>query len=120
MGEGERADPMRLSLEWRRSRREAAPLLGVSVGQFKRLVHRPRAEGDAGVLSRRRGRPPNNRLSASLRARITGLLNDKYPGLAPIGAKIAFDHWSRCVIPAWDDARISCEPGLEAPGRAAW
>jgi hypothetical protein len=30
------------------------------------------------------------------------------PGLDPIGAKIAFDHWNHFVIPAWDDSRITC------------
>ena len=46
---------------------------------MKRLLRRWRALGDAGLVSRQRGRPSPRRLEASKRARIEELLRDKYP-----------------------------------------
>jgi hypothetical protein len=40
-------------------------------------------EGDAGLVSRQRGRPSDNRLAPALRSRITSLLLDKYPDFGP-------------------------------------
>ena len=82
-GERERVYFVRQTLECRLSQREAAERLGVSVRQFKRLARRVRTEGDAGVVSRQRGRPSNNRLSADLRLRVATLLRDKYADFGP-------------------------------------
>ncbi len=43
----------------------AAELLGIGVRQVKRLVGSYRCEGEASVVSRRRGKPSNNRLDAA-------------------------------------------------------
>jgi hypothetical protein len=56
------------------------------VGQFKCLVHAWRGDGDAGLVSRQRGRPSHRRMSEALRARIRGLLKEKY---ADFGATLA-------------------------------
>lgn len=82
-GERERAYLVRQCLEGRLSQREAAERLGIGVRQFKRLVRRLKAEGDAGVVSRQRGRASNNQLSAPLRTRIALLLRDKYADFGP-------------------------------------
>ena len=60
----------------------ASERLGIGVRQFKRLV-RSGAAGDAGLVSRHRGRPSNNRLPPGERARIVELLRDKYPDFGP-------------------------------------
>ena len=59
--------------------REAAERLGLSVRQIKRLVRAWRRDGDAGLISRQRGRASPRRLEASKRARIEELLRAKYP-----------------------------------------
>lgn len=64
----------------------AAELLGVGVRQVKRLVLRHRREGDAGLISRRRGRPSNNRLGAATTAAIETALGTRY---ADFGATLA-------------------------------
>ncbi|EAA9504254.1 helix-turn-helix domain-containing protein, partial [Salmonella enterica] len=46
---------------------QAAARTGVSVRQIKRLVHRYRTEGAEGLISRRRGKRPNNAFSAQFR-----------------------------------------------------
>jgi transposase len=65
---------------------EASERLGISVRQFKRLVRAWRRDGDAGLVSRQRGRPSHRRMSEALRSRIGDLLRDKY---ADFGATLA-------------------------------
>ena len=77
---------MRQALEGLLSQREASERLGISVRQFKRLVRAWRSDGDAGLVSRQRGRPSHRRMSEALRSRIGGLLKEKY---ADFGATLA-------------------------------
>lgn len=77
--ERERSHLIRQAVEGLLCQKQAAERLGVSVRQFKRLVRRWKDAGDAGVVSRQRGRTPHNRLSAGTRDRIAGLLRDTYP-----------------------------------------
>jgi transposase len=81
--ERDRAYLVRQAAACRLSQREAAEHLGISIRQFKRLVHRARMSGDAGLVSRQRGRPSNNRMAPALRSRITTVLRDKYPDFGP-------------------------------------
>ena len=83
VAERERAYLVRQTLDQCLGQREASERLGISVRQFKRLVHVWKEQGDAGVVSRQRGRPSNNRLAEEVRARISGLLQDKYPDFGP-------------------------------------
>jgi len=86
VAERERAYLVRAYLEHRLCQREASERLGIGVRQFKRLVRSWKAEGDAGLVSRQRGRRSNRRLNEDLRSRITELLRDKYAGF---GATLA-------------------------------
>jgi transposase len=70
---------------------EAAERLDLSVRQVKRLMRRWRALGDAGLVSRQRGRPSAQRMEASKRARIEELLRVKYPDF---GATLAAEKLS--------------------------
>ena len=72
------------AVEARRMRQcEAAARLGLSVRQIKRLVRAYRCEGAAGLLSRRRGRPSNRRVSAQEREHFLGLLRAHYRDFGP-------------------------------------
>ena len=84
--ERERAFLVRQSVDGRLGQREASEHLGISVRQFKRLVRAWRGDGDAGLVSRQRGRPSHRRMSEALRSRIGDLLRDKY---ADFGATLA-------------------------------
>jgi transposase len=64
----------------------AAELLGIGVRQVKRLVRSYRCEGEASVVSRRRGKPSNNRLDAAKAAAIEAALRTRY---ADFGATLA-------------------------------
>ena len=58
---------------------EAAERLDLSVRHVKRLLRRWRASGDAGLISRQRGRPSLRRLDGAKRSRIGDLLRSRYP-----------------------------------------
>ena len=66
----ERVDVLRRVMRGELRQASAAELLGVGVRQAKRLVRGYRCEGEAGVVSRRRGRPSNNRLDEAKLAAI--------------------------------------------------
>ena len=58
---------------------QAAERIGISVRQVKRLVQRYRVEGPQGLVSRRRGKRPNNAFSPEFRSLVITLVRDKYP-----------------------------------------
>jgi transposase len=62
---------------------EAARLLSLSERQIKRLVRAFREEGAAGLVSKRRGRPSNNRVDATTKAQVLERLRDRYAGFGP-------------------------------------
>jgi len=83
VSERDRAHVVRQVLEHRLSQREASERLGISVRQVKRLLRAWRRQGDAGLVSRQRGRASHNRLPETLRTQVMALLRDKYPDFGP-------------------------------------
>jgi transposase len=81
--ERERSHLVRQTQEKQLSQRQASERLGIGVRQFKRLVRSWKQQGDAGLVSRQRGRASNNRLAPGERERIAELLRDKYPDFGP-------------------------------------
>lgn len=63
--------------------RQAAEQLGLSTRQLKRLVKRYRWEGAAGLGSRRRGRPSNNRIAEAVRRQAVSLIEERYRDFGP-------------------------------------
>ena len=74
----------------------AAERLGLCVRQVKRLVRAYRERGDAGLVSRQRGRASNRRLGAGATARVKGFLLDKYKDFGPTLAAEKLAELSRC------------------------
>ncbi|SPD61794.1 protein of unknown function (plasmid) [Cupriavidus taiwanensis] len=56
----------------------AAERLEITDRQLRRLLERYRLEGPAGLVSRKRGRPSNNRLSGEREAAALGLIREHY------------------------------------------
>jgi transposase len=81
--ERERSHLVRQTQEQHLSQRQASERLGIGVRQFKRLVRSWKQQGDAGLVSRQRGRASNNRLAPGEHDRIAELLRDKYPDFGP-------------------------------------
>ena len=61
----------------------AAEQLGLTTRQVRRLQERFRIGGAAALISRRRGKPSNNRLSKPLKEKALALLADRYQGFGP-------------------------------------
>src|SRR5215207_9476893 len=79
--------------------RQAAELLSVSVRQVKRLCKAYQASGAAGLISKRRGQPSNNRLPEKTIKRARQLLRARYHDFGPTLAaeKLALEGLSLSV-----------------------
>jgi transposase len=73
-----RAELIRRIYERRLTQRKAAETLGLSVRQLQRLYRAYKAEGPAGLLSKKRGRASNRKLSAEQRAAAMQLVHGRY------------------------------------------
>lgn len=62
---------------------QAAKLLGVTVRQVRRLRRTYAADGAAGLISKRRGRPSNHRLDPARQAQACALLATRYADFGP-------------------------------------
>lgn len=62
---------------------EAAQQLGISVRQVRRLLHRYRQAGAAGLVSRHRGKRPNNAIPPATRDAILTLVRTHYADFGP-------------------------------------
>jgi transposase len=65
------------------SQRDVATDLRLSVRQIKRLWRAYRRDGPTAVVSKRRGRPSNRRISSELLEAALGLIRDRYPDFGP-------------------------------------
>jgi transposase len=63
--------------------RDAARMLSVTERQVKRLVRAFRAEGAAGLVSKRRGQPSNHRFDAVFKEQALERLRTRYPDFGP-------------------------------------
>jgi len=65
------------------SQAEAGTILSLSTRQIKRLLKAYRSQGAAGLVSKQRGRPSNNRLAAEIKQKALDGLKTKYQGFGP-------------------------------------
>lgn len=71
-------------LQMREVRQEkASEILGISIRQVKRLLAEYRANGPQGLISKKRGKVSNNRLSASLNQAIKEIIRKEYSDFGP-------------------------------------
>jgi transposase len=63
--------------------REAAESLGVSARHIRRLLRALREQGERGLISKRRGKPSNNRLKAEIRQQAIALIGEHYRDFGP-------------------------------------
>jgi transposase len=97
---------------------EAAALLGLSPRQVFRLLRRFRAEGAAGLASRRRGRPSNRRPPEAVREAALAVVRERYADFGPTLAAEKLEELhdirlSRETLRQW-----MSEAGLWLPRRA--
>lgn len=65
------------------AQKEAARQMGLSTRQVRRLQRRYEAQGAAGLVSRRRGKPSNRKLAEALKSRVLDLVRDRYTDFGP-------------------------------------
>jgi len=70
-------------IERRCTQRQAAEQLGLSERQVRRLCRALGQHGAAGLVSRKRGRPSNRKLSAAVREHALGLVRARYTDFGP-------------------------------------
>ena len=83
VSERERLRVVGLISAGRLSQGKGAEQLGICLRQMKRLLRNWRVAGDAGLVSRQRGRVSPLRLAAGMEARIVALLQGPYQGFGP-------------------------------------
>ncbi len=115
--ERERAFVVRRCVAGELSQREASERLCIGVRQVKRLVRNWRREGDAGLVSRQRGRPSHRRLSEAMRSRIGELLREAYPDFGPTLAAEKLLERDGIKVSAETVRRIQIDQGLWRPKR---
>jgi hypothetical protein len=67
----------------RLKQKEAAEILGISTRHVRRLMQSYREHKEKGLISKRRGKPSNNRLKAELRQDAIDLLHSRYHDFGP-------------------------------------
>jgi len=78
-----RLEAMQRLKDKRLTQKEAARMLGLSVRQIKRLYRAYKAQGARGLVSRRRGKPSNNRLDAETQQKAIDLIHEHYRDFGP-------------------------------------
>jgi len=63
------------------TQKEAAQMLGLSLRHVKRLYRAYRQGGAQGLVSKRRGKPSNNRLDPQVEQRAIDLIHERYMNL---------------------------------------
>jgi transposase len=76
---------------------QAAELMDVSYRHSKRVWRRYRADGDAGLVHRLRGRPSLRRLAPALRQRVLARYDERYGDFGPPPAlPTCRGSWTKC------------------------
>ena len=115
--ERERLHVVRLVIAKRIGQRQAAERLKIGVRQVKRLVCAYRAQGDAGLVSKQRGRVSPRRLDEERRDEIVELLRGKYEGFGPTLAAEKLGELEDIEISRESVRRLQMAFGLWKPKR---
>jgi len=78
-----RLEVMKRIAEKRLRQKEAAVMLGVSERHIRRLLRAYCQAGEAGLISKRRGQPSNNRLPVQVKQAALDLLHSRYADFGP-------------------------------------
>ncbi len=80
------------------TQKQAAEHLDLSARQVGRIVKRYRAEGDAGLLHRSRGRPSNRRIAPKVKRRALALVAEHYRDFGPtFAAQMLAERHGICI-----------------------
>ena len=78
-----RLEIMKRLEEKRLKQKEAAEVLGITERHIRRLLRAYREQGERGLISKRRGKPSNNRLKPEVKQQAIDLLHSRYHDFGP-------------------------------------
>ena len=107
-----RLEVMQKLSEKRMSQKEAGVMLGLSTRQVKRFLKSYREQGANGLISKRRGRKSNNRLTEEVKKKALDLLKSKYKGFGPTLAHEKLVEKEKLKISDESIRKIMIEEGL--------
>jgi transposase len=113
-----RLEIMQRLKEKRLTQKEAAGMLGISTRQVKRLWRAYRKRGAQGLVSKRRGKPSNNRLDAGVAQQALDLIKEKYEDFGPTLAHEKLTEEHQLQLSRESVRRIMIEEGVWKPKRA--
>jgi transposase len=113
-----RLEIMQRLKEKRLTQKEAAGMLGISTRQVKRLWRAYRKRGAAGLVSKRRGKPSNNRLDAGVAQQALDWIKEKYEDFGPTLAHEKLSEVHKLKLSRESVRRIMIEEGVWKPKRA--
>jgi transposase len=100
------------------SQKEAGRILDLSTRQIKRLLKAYRQQGAAGLVSKHRGRPGNNRLAEKVKKQALNLLKTKYRGFGPTLAHEKLVEKERLQLSDESVRQLMIAEGLWKPRKA--
>jgi transposase len=113
-----RLEVMQRLQEKRLSQKEAAEMLGLSTRQVKRLFRVYKAQGAKGLVSKRRGRPGNNRLDENVIQQVIDLIYERYRDFGPTLAHEKLTEMHALQLSRESVRRIMIREGLWKARRA--
>ena len=102
----------------RLTQKEAAGMLGLSIRQIKRIWRGYRLHGAAGLISKKRGKPSNNRLKPRTRQQALDLLYKHYPDFGPTLAHEKLTERHHLKLSVETVRKLMIAEGLWKPKRA--
>lgn len=113
-----RLEIMQRIKEKRLTQKEAARMLEISIRQVKRLWKVYQRQGAQGLVSKRRGKPSNNRLDAGIAQQALDLLKDLYSDFGPTLAHEKLTEVHHLKLSRESVRRIMIEEGMWKPKHA--
>jgi transposase len=98
--------------------KEASRMLGISIRQVKRLFRVYKAQGPAGLVSQRRGKPSNNQLDPKIVQRAIDLIYEHYQDFGPTLAHEKLTEVHGLEVSDESVRRLMVAEGLWKPKRA--
>lgn len=113
-----RLEIMQRMTEKRLTQKEAARLLEISLRQVKRLWKAYRTQGAQGLVSKRRGKPSNNRLDTGIEQQALDLIKARYSDFGPTLAHEKLTEVHELKLSRESVRRIMIEEGVWKPKHA--
>jgi transposase len=111
----DRLEVLQKVLDKRLKQREAASQLNLSIRQIKRLCKKLRDEGAQGIVSLKRGKPSNRKISKQLKDSILDLISSKYADFGPTLAHEKLSEIHNFTISISTVRTIMVENGIWTP-----